>query len=603
MLLSNCNKRNQNNASGEIIKINSKIILSEKSILIKNEVEFSTLGSPVSFYIPKFSKETSIEIYDALGSRIPYNIEDNEYGFKLTIKDTENKIKLLNINYNINLNLLNPSRNYYSDNNQLFLLPDIGFLPRQTEFPNTQLIEFRIKIENLQTKYSYIYENKQNLFFSPYILMGNFQEFDSPRLSQLCPNNIKVDSLKINNIGGLITDSYNYFSKIFGSARVGLKDIKIFYLNRSGGHGFSEGLILDQNYINLESENKDINMPLIVHEVAHLWWGNSVTSENSSLMEGLAEYSSDIFMTNCIGRSSSDIYGKKNLEFELSKNKPVNFYELTPMSQGYKSYSYKKLPIILRELELKLGEKELLYRLQSLYLEIKESDKPIFGYNNLSDLFGKNLEINEFESDISGNLKNWPDFYIKNVKNNTVLYAVDNIFNDEILPVTIIDDNENVYYDTLSFTKKNSLIEKIYKNNVLKVVIDDNFYLNQSIASNDVFVVDKDIDLDDSKYPKFYKSKYYKFANKLIHITFYNEPFDNHFIQSVKDQTTFLNAPKELKKLNASGYSLFIDEKKSYFKIGVIFKHNGKTIQGFIDGEYAENDGTLYLKSLETINL
>ncbi len=596
LVLTNCSSQNSK-PDLNIKKTTSEIFIENSGkVHIKSKVNFTFSGSIASFYLHsrRFIDNISISVD---GNEIDFKILNQPNLSEIVVELNGLDKNAFDIDYDIDLEKFNSKINFYSDRNQFYILPEINIFPRnKNSFKN---IEYHI----ITSSNDYTYSNDSiNKFINtncPYVISGNFNIFKHDNIISYVPKDIDTNQEKLIEILSLINQSNKYFTKIFGESDL-TSPLEVYFLKRRGGHGYSNGIILDQEYVS-NSSDKNASMPFIAHEVAHFWWGTSITAESPSITEGLAEYSADLFMGNQNNISLANIYAKKNIEVEVTQIKPVNFNELTPFSDNYRSISYKKIPIILHELEFKLGKEKLIENLRRFY-SITNKTNAFFSYQDLVNVFQNEGIKEEFNSDTGNQIQNWPDFYIKNVSNNSIEFSSENILFDEIVPVEIFSDKNEIIQDTLYFNEKNNSIKKQYQNNISKAIIDKDFNTNQSLLINDVWVNER-IDLLDSKYPMFYEEKYYLFTNKLVEYLFNDKKININDITDKKNEEFLVKTKEKLKIVKTNGFNLLLNKKKRYFKIFVSFIYKDKHHVGYIDGYYTNVDDTIILKSLNRINI
>lgn len=535
-------------------------------------------------------------------------IEDYKDGKKISI-DSNIEFDNLDLLYDVDISKASNTRAYFSDENQIFILPDFNYFPINLNDTGTKKkIKFsNVHIIDKSNTYSYLYNDSSTNYNTPYLIAGNFEIFSIGKSKILIPQNINnYDKEKVKQIIGIIDDSYNYFEKKFGIIPISSGDnlFKIFFLNRDGGHGHNEGIILDQSLLNKENVLTNRYKALIAHEVAHYWWGNFVNSDNPSLIEGLAEYSAGLYMSDIEKFSSLKTYSKKNNELEVFSLDKTNFDTIRPINNEnniYKSFSYTKLPIILNDIEYTMGKDNFLNYLKIFFNKYKDSDT-LVSYKDFIDGFDDNIKNELYDNIFNNDKKQWIDVFCKSIKGSKVEYQIENFSGNYIenIPVIVIDENGKKHIDNIKFI--NTLeITKEYNFNVKKVIIDPEFKINQLSCINDVFDTEK-IDIFDTKYPQVYENKFYKFSNTLINYLFYGDKISLNSVSSNESEklTKLVNTTR---KITTRGFLLYIDKKEKRFKLLVSFDFSGKNTNGYISGKYIEQDNEIILDSLEKIKL
>lgn len=520
---------------------------------------------------------------------------------KIVINSKNNSaIKDISMTYKISATDSTKSRNFYYDTNQFFLLPDAIYLPK---FEKENLITKYKTTIDCKMDYSYIddfyLKDDENI---PYIILGNFNIIKEQKIIGYVPRDVKYDSKRLQSIFEVITSSYNYFTKTFGKPKF-QESFKVFFLKRTGGHGYSSGIILNQEY--LKSNDTSLNERfkfLIAHEVAHLWWGNNVKI-TSGLGEGLAEYSAASYMQDIENYDVKNIFSNKNMQLEFSPLEKIRFDTITPYNFSnkiYKTFSYIKLPVILRELEYKIGKNEFSKKLSILYAKCNNQNIVVNYefFNKIFDSYG-----NELKSDIFGETKKWADYYIKNVLNNNIVYGVKNLTSFEKLPVRIISEDNKVFTDTIEFDESKTEISKNYDYKIKKVILDPNFLLNQETSINDVYDFHM-LNTSSSKYGKIFDEKFYKFSDKLIEYLFYKTDYQEFIANNAETKELISNLANSTRKIKIHGFLLSVEEKNKKIKIYTNFESSDNySILGYITFSYVEKEGKIYLDSIDKIKL
>ena len=559
----------------------------------------------------KISKPVSIlDIYLAKPYVADIRLQENHLKFEQ--KETSNKYKIniaANANKEVNDFTLSYSlikekndtvanRNFYYDKDQFYLLPDLNYLPI-IEKQNKDFI-YRTTVQH-NKRYTYVdneFQNKQNE--PPYIILGNFNISRQNKIQSFIPVNINYNKERLLSICKEIELSYKYFSRVFGIPTKAQNTFKLFFLKRTGGHGLPSGLILNQEYL-LGTEEKISKglKSLIAHEVSHYWWGTNAKI-HSSIGEGLAEYSAISYMEDVENYDVKKTFLKKNLQLDLLQSEKVKIDTITPYNTDnslYRSISYDRLPIVFRELSYKIGKENFLSRLKSLFEKYQDQEKEI-SYDDFLNYF---KDINLYQELRNENMREWPDFYIKNVSNNKITFAVENLTVDKRLPIQIISDQEKVYSDVIEFNANNLEISKSYNYNIKEIILDPDFNFNQKTSINDVYSKSP-LNTSSSKYGEVFEKKFYDFSNMLIEYLFYkNVSIDTI---NIKNQELLDKITSSTRKIKVKGFLLFVDQKKDKMKIFIDFESTNKQNNiGYISLSYIEKNGKIYLSSFDKIKL
>lgn len=528
-------------------------------------------------------------------------ISDSLFGKKILIfSNKESEIfKQVSLSYILKIPDDIKTRNFFSDDNQLYLLPDLEYIPSILNNDNIQY-NFSIKRNN---KFSYIDEDfKIEKTKLPYVLMGNFYLKNVNKIETLIPKNINYDDDKLLSILKIVDSSYNFFSKIYGIPNKKEK-FKVFFLNRSGGHAHTSGLILDQKYLIDDSKLSNRTKLLISHEVAHYWWGINVDSSQSSLFEGLSEYSALLYMEEIEKVNIKDFYVDKSIQLELNPLDKIKFDTITPYNDNfYRTFSYSKLPLILIEIENEIGREKMLIKLKNLFFKFNSINKKI-SYED----FIRNFEIPNVENELMANLLGldefWKDYYIKSVNDSVVTYGVESLSNKENILVHLTNFDNKIIADTISFDNKINEVVRSYNFKVKRVEIDPNFINSQINILNDVFD-SNNVNTSNSKIGKIYEGEYYILADRVVKYLFYDQIDINTFVLNDELQSKLKEIANSTRKIKVNGFLLFIDKKKNNMKIKINFSSSTKkSISGYLEFTYVETMDSVYLKSINRIKL
>ncbi|MCB0743233.1 MAG: hypothetical protein KDC67_04965, partial [Ignavibacteriae bacterium] len=287
-------------------EIDAKIILVDYStIKIECLLSFGDNNSH-HFFIPNKNVLSDFHISENEKEIKFLKVDSNKYS---TIEIPIGGNKIYNVSYTIHLQKFHSKRNFYSNNNQLFILPELNIFPKFKSDFIPEKILYSIDIFDNNNDYNFHYNKvkKKELLQPPSLIFGNFNTISFDNLTIYSPKDIEIDTTKLKDIVSVIKESEEYYSRIIEDIKYHDNEIKVFFLNRSGGHGHLGGLILDQKYITKNS-NKVASKELIAHEIAHLWWGGKVIASSSSINESLAEFYSYLYLSNKKEKSSRDFF-------------------------------------------------------------------------------------------------------------------------------------------------------------------------------------------------------------------------------------------------------------------------------------------------------
>jgi hypothetical protein len=588
-----------------IQEIHSEVDFAGGNLFLQNRLTLdpdNVKESTVKFYLPSKHILSHLKITDEHGKKLKYRARTMMDISLIEVENDENNQTVI-VDYHLDLSKTNSSIAYFRDDNQYFILPENSIFPRNNVGLKPDNIHYTVKVTESASKYSYAKESLPgNFSMPPCIIFGNFKIEQYKGVQVYIPADIEVNKERLDYIVSSISDSYNYYSEVFGKSILS-QDIKVFFLNRRGGYTFQDGIILNQKYIsgNNSFANDEIT-GVVAHETAHLWWGTGVMTKSFAITEGLAEFSSNFYLTDN-EKQSFNIYSYKNSIVALNTSvKPANIDSLNVFDENYKTIAYSKLPVIFHEAELKIGRDDVLKALKSFYTAEKQSSK-LCGFENIVSHFPTDYQ-DELRKDVDGTLENWPDFYVRDVSGNTVVFKGDHIHFGEIVPVELTTDKNEIIRDTLYFDAENNEIEKCYNNDILKIIIDSDFSTNQSVLLNDLWSKDT-TSLLDNKFRQTYEPEYRIFFDTLLNYLFTKEDVSIVDMIDRKNVSFLSEGKKKLKEANvkAHGSCIKINTKSRYFKIVVTYSHKDGFENGYIEGLFYEQDNSLRLKSFKRIKI
>jgi aminopeptidase N len=123
------------------------------------------------------------------------------------------------------------------------------------------------------------------------------------------------------------------------------------------------------------------NVGLIAHEVAHQWFGDSVTESTWSdlwLSEGFATYFANLFMRRYEGEDIFQLYMKQAagnvFTFEKKRMVPIHDRETEDMMDMLNANNYQKGAWVLHMLRMRLGDDAFFRGIRSYYEAHKDSN-------------------------------------------------------------------------------------------------------------------------------------------------------------------------------------------------------------------------------------
>lgn len=590
--------------AGNIDHIYSEVALRNNMLDVHNKVTFHVEKDDegcIEFYLHNGMAISNLKVTNMDGEKLKHSI--TKIGDNRFIEvDVEKEFREIMVHYSLDLSGMKPSISHFRDNDQCFILPEKSIFPtNNAEFvPDNQ--KYTIKFTEPEKKYQYTHDiSFTHSFMPPTLICGNFNVIPYKGVMVHVPSDIIYDKENIDAIVSSILDSYIYYSTVFGENN--LKDINVFFLKRRGGYTFQDGIILDQKYVSGKNPVDDDLAHLIAHEIAHLWWGIRVRAKSWAITEGLAEFSSDFYLIEKRNQDPKTIYAYKNNMVLDSDIKPENIDDLKLSNPYYKAFAYHKMPIIFREMELKMGRSNLIKAFQRFYLYEKDSQK-LCGFEEIIKHFPIDYQA-ELRKDLDGT-KKWPDYFIEEISGNVVVFKGNNIYNQEIVPVELVTDKNKIIHDTLFFNVESKEITKSYDNNIVRIVIDKDFNTNQSILLNDFWSKDG-VSLLDNKWFYSYNEKDRMFFDSLLNYLF-TKNGDASIINTAdaKNKSLMSKSKKELERINIKIYGSFLKIRKQdkYFKITVTFTSKSEFKNGYIEGYYyTKDDGSMHLRSIKRIKI
>ncbi len=587
---------------GNINKIYSEIILTGDQLHLCNKLTKRTddiSDRLFRFYLPLGRILSNLVISNEQGERMEYNLSEID---NIRVVDVVTKAEDQNItvSYDVDLRKLKPSISFQKNKNQLFILSESPIFPTNHAKLTPDNIEYTVNASDAEGKYAYAKQSAScKAFFPLPIIYGNFKTIESSGVKAYIPNDIHVNKEALDYAISCAINARNYYTKIYGSNEHA-EDVKLFFVNRRGGYALEDGIMLNQEYISTDAIMQNELAWVISHEIAHLWWGRGVKPKSTAMSEGLAELSSDLFLIESELGSPKSIYSNKNSIVMQSKVKPVAIENLTLYNANYKTIAYSKLPIILHEAELYIGRDNLKKALSDFYMAEQKSST-LSGFEEMIGYFPASYQA-RLRKEIDGTLDNWPDYCIKSVSGNTVVFQGDNINFLEMVPVKLTTNQGEVINDTLYFDTSAAEITKQYQSDIVKIIIDSDFATNQSEHLNDMWVKNSNSILD-NKWQQEYSEQYHTFFNSLFSYLFTETPVKIDELVDKDYQSTLASTKEKLMGFDIHTAHFKINKSNNQFKITVIRNAGDSLNGGFIEGYFYEKNNRIYLKSLGRIRI
>ncbi|MHC1703129.1 MAG: M1 family aminopeptidase [Tenuifilaceae bacterium] len=420
------------------------------------------------------------------------------------------------------------------------------------------------------------------------------------RYNIIYKNDIVIDNQKINKVVEFVDKSYTFYLKTLGDISNKSNELSIYFLDRTGGHLIDGGIILDQK--NIDSKSSLLDTLIIPHEIAHLWWGDEVKIENTGFQESITEYTSTLFFSSLDPSYGIVLDSKKNIELELSSGQPYPFKKLMAYSSGYKNIAYKRGPLIIKNIETKIGKEEMLFTLKKIFESRRNQTISLETFCNGFHEYPKVKD--ELEYYLDGG--EWPDFKVDLVDSKSISFTYsDNKYYSRI-PVQIILENESYINDTFDITKSKGEIIKQYNSTIIKAIIDPNFTLIQKDIKNDYWSVEG-TNLYNPKLPKLYNDKYYTYFDKMYEYLICGKDLQQFvFTDSTSYDGMFKKVVNFSKKIKGDGYFLYLSENRNgtlEFSFIVVYYLDNKRQTGEISGTLLEKYGLVKIINLSKVKI
>ncbi len=583
--------------TGTLLEVEAELKLHNNTLKLHNTVS-STTDQTVNFYITSDLNLSSLMITNHMGKDLKYDVNKSASSYFVTVQSQgDSKIQ---VDYDIRLSKIKHSISHWTDKNQCFLLPEVNLFPRNSNKFSRNSTLYKVKVGDESNPYdSHYSSNDSYSTVLPSIILGNFNIVDCDHVLAYIPKDIVFDQKRLQYIVSQFKNSYKFYTNVFGSAKI--TNHKIFFLNRRGGYAIPNGMVLSQKYITDQYRfNKASIARVVSHETAHLWWGITSSPKSHYMNESLAEFSSDVYLSSHNIIDTRSIYSDKNMHMLNANISPRDIASIELTDMFYRPFAYQKVPIILHELEMKLGLDTLLDCMKSYYTASKRelnNSQPV----DLLKFIPTNVQ-QEFHNDLDGSLADWPDFYIHEVTNDKVIFRAHSVKFKESVPTEVTLENNTVVHDTLHFDSATTEVVKQYNHKIKQVVLDSKFATNQSCLLNDLWIKSKPSPIHNKWYIP-YNKKYQTFFDTLITYLFTTDhPSIQEFVDK-RNLAVLKKAKVKLENIDLTGTFVFVRGKKNYFKIMIGFPYKGQFKQGYVDGFYYEENGHIKLKSIKRFKI
>jgi len=543
---------------------------------------------------------SKFEMDDSLLPFIVYRNE-NYYFYKYENSLSSDTVQ---VHFKYSIRVPEKARSIQLKDDKFYILTDQYYLPGLNRYKfDTDSIEcdlsFRFNNDSMKIIHPYA-NNKQtnqiNTNYIPYIIAGDYTHISKTKNNYKANfhfnKKIIIDSVKLNQVFETVCNSYKYYSKTFGE--VNQDEINIYFLERNGGHLIDGGIILDENYIN--KQNPTLSIETISHEMAHLWWGDAVKINKSGFQESLTEYCSGLFLSEengCI--VIKDAY-QKYLRLEFS-NKYHDLKTIEPNSKVYKRIAYDRGPLILCQIENKIGKHKMVRILNNFFF--KNKNKTV----EIDDFINQFNEFPEIKDELNYYLNGhkWPDYSVNIVKNKEVSYSFKNNKYPTKVPVSITFSDKTIIIDTINISNSKGSINKNYNQAISTIIIDPNLTLLQDNIRND-FWSNEESYLSVPKINNVYDKKYYAFFDDLYEyiVKGINKPV-NHFSDTTTVNKLLTNRYNKVSDITGEGYQPYIvdhGDGQKYFVLQIFFNSNGKKYFADLRGNIEEDKNSIKISKL-----
>ena len=181
---------------------------------------------------------------------------------------------------------------------------------------------------------------------------------------------------------------------------------------------------------------------LVAHEVAHQWFGNSVSEQNWSdiwLSEGFATYLTDMYLEHKYGKEKLKermaMERNKVIRFNRYNAKPIVYNEQTRLMNLLNPNSYEKGAWVLHMLRQKIGDENFVKSLRVFYQKYRNKNASTSDFIDIVENISK--------QDLRDFFKQW--LYVAGLPKLKMSYAIEG----NTITFDVLQQNANLYQFTM----------------------------------------------------------------------------------------------------------------------------------------------------------
>ncbi|WP_452226395.1 hypothetical protein [Lacinutrix cladophorae] len=375
--------------------------------------------------------------------------------------------------FSFSVNLLKEKTDSYRMTKDFFLA-SISYLGTlKQDFGKKRKFNIEAK---LPEKFPLIYPNTEDLerayLYPPPIIAGDFYNTTINGFDVYNLNALKKSKEKVKDIIEVINDAYRFYLQTYPERNSKPKIIFVPFISKTLlGKTLDNVILLNSKML---KDTARLEIRLLAHEVAHLFWGVSgLRFKESVLTEGIAEYMSLKYLDfKKEKKELKSLLNKKGYRSEGFREASLVSKKIKSEDRSVISYSFSTLLFLYNE-----KENNNLYTVLSQFYKEKTSSNTTISLNELQEfLEGKELPL------IASNVL--PDFFITETENNLIIngFTINNTKVEVVKALT----NGTEEKHSLSFTYKNDTYT-FPKTNLEKITIDPDYKVLQFSRLNDVW--------------------------------------------------------------------------------------------------------------------